>query len=194
MPTPFGHALAGVAVAWTSDLVPPRARRPALAVTCAALAMVPDVDLVLPATHRAVTHSIGAVAAVIMIAAAVTGWVRVRSRNGRGLPGAWRVALVCGAAYASHILLDWLGVDRSPPLGIQALWPLKDGWYLSGLDLFAPTERRHLLSVATWLINMKAAGVEALVIGPVLAVVWSIRVKAAPRLATEVSGSHHPAQ
>src|SRR5262245_12258388 len=86
MPTPIGHAMAGVASAWIADLVPgDRAWRTApspaswyeragsgLTVACALLAVLPDIDLVyLPfnsQAHRTFTHSIGAVILVGLIA------------------------------------------------------------------------------------------------------------------------------
>src|SRR5436190_7960423 len=77
MPSPFGHSIAGLAVAWAADLVPgDRAWRAApasaswyhragngLSVACALLAMTPDLDLGFT-RHRTYTHSIGAVIVV----------------------------------------------------------------------------------------------------------------------------------
>src|SRR3954447_20371154 len=68
MPSPIGHALAGLAVAWGSDLLPRgtggRPEGPSPDYVCVMLAVLPDADLLLPVAHRTVTHSIGAVAAV----------------------------------------------------------------------------------------------------------------------------------
>src|SRR5438046_3190622 len=140
MPSPIGHALAGVAAAWAVDLIPGnRAWRTApddrswyeragggLTVACAFLGAAPDVDLAF-IEHRTVTHSIGAVCFVAVFAAALAANAR--------RPVA-RVALMCAAAYGSHLLLDWLGTDRYPPLGLQLLWPINKEWYISGVDLF----------------------------------------------------------
>src|SRR5262245_66413879 len=128
MPTPIGHALAGVAAAWIADLVPgDRAWRMApasaswyeragngLTVAGALLAVSPDLDLVwlpwFPRQHRTMTHSIGAVILVGLFAAAIA--------INKHRPAA-RLALMCAAAYATHLLLDWLGVDNYPPRGVQ---------------------------------------------------------------------------
>src|ERR1700720_1561223 len=74
MPSPIGHALSGVAVAWIADLMPGRptgrSGYPAisrLSLACASLAALPDVDLLLPIAHRTVTHSLGAVVAVGLV-------------------------------------------------------------------------------------------------------------------------------
>src|SRR5262245_26628801 len=105
MPTPIGHMLAGVATAWSAE-PPQRKHRLGLSPltrACALLAALPDADLVYPPVHRTFSHSLGAALVVAIIAAAVTRWV---TRRGAA---ALRMALVCGAAYGSHVLLDWLG-------------------------------------------------------------------------------------
>src|SRR3972149_4119594 len=125
MPTPIGHALAGIAVACAASSRPRRPHRALggpLVLVCAAIAVLPDVDLLYPPIHRTVTHSVTATALVAIIAAAVTAWVTGRI--------SWRIALACAAAHASHIVTDWLGTDRNyAPYGIQLFWPFDAGWY-----------------------------------------------------------------
>jgi inner membrane protein len=208
MPSPVGHALAGVAVAWASDLAPgrrawrttdPKASLFAraggtLTLACGALAAAPDLDLFFPIRHRAVTHSLGAVIVIFIVAAAVTGWVRPGLEPERPAPPILRIGLMCAAAYGSHLFLDWLSVDTSFPYGLQALWPFSDGWYISGLDLFPGTERRHLLSLAAFRTNLIAVSHEAAILLPVLGLLWLVRVKALAGLATEPAGGHHASQ
>lgn len=182
MPSPIGHALAGVAAAWA---IAPRAGR-RLALVAAGLAVLPDADLVLPFRHRTTSHSIGAVIVVTIIVALVTGQV-TRTR-------VWRAAGLCGAAYASHLLLDWLAADLFLPYGLQALWPFSDRFYISGWDVFGQTER---LSLFTWpVVKQNAAAIarECAILGPILLAIWLVRVKPAARLAAEMSRRHHPAQ
>ena len=206
MPSPLGHALGGLAVAWIADLVPGsragRAAAPqdsfyrraggALTVLCAGLGAAPDLDLVLP-SHRTGTHSVTAVLTVTIVAAAVTGWVtrEVRSEKVEGRRTA-RVALMCGAAYASHLLLDWLGVDRFPPRGLQILWPVSQEWFISGLDWFVQTRRFDLLSLETLRINLYAMAWETTVLLPLLLLLWLVRVKALARFASELTRGDHP--
>ena len=182
MPSPIGHALAGVATAWT---ITPRADR-RLLLAAATLAALPDIDLVHPAWHRAVTHSIGCVLLVTIITAAVTGWVTRRI--------AWRVTLVCGAAYASHLLLDWLAADYFPPYGIRALWPFDDGWYISGVEVFRQTARLHLFTLPVLVQNARAIAQEIAILGPIVYLLWLVRVKPAARLAPEMTRRNHPAE
>jgi inner membrane protein len=168
MPSPVGHALAGLATAWALEK-PGSRTSPALLsplpLVCGVLAAVPDVDLLYPPIHRTVTHGIGAALIVIIIAVAVTRWVTGRV--------AWRVALICGAAYATHILLDWLGRDPSAPVGIQAMWPFTHNWYIAPWTIFPGTERRHLFSAATVTKNAKSVVVELAILGPIaVAIAW----------------------
>jgi membrane-bound metal-dependent hydrolase YbcI (DUF457 family) len=181
MPSPIGHALAGVAVAWTADLVDGRRSSPGLVATCAGLAMLPDADLLIPWTHRMATHSLVAAAAVYIVAIVVTGQVT-------------RKAWLCGLAYASHLLLDWLGADKVPPRGLQILWPFSDRWMISDWDIFRQTARLHFLTAPIIWQNAIAVAQEIAILLPIVLALWLVRVKAAPRFSTELAGSDHPAQ
>ena len=208
MPSPVGHALSGVAAAWVADLVPGRrtGRTAApssslfaraggrLTLICGVLAAAPDLDLFL-GRHRIVTHSVGALVVVSIIASLVTRQVtrKVKSRKFK-VQSVVRVTLMCAAAYGSHLLLDWLGVDTSAPHGLAVLWPFSDTSYISGLDLFRSTERRAIFSLATLRINLIAMSYEAAVMLPVLGLLWLVRVKALAGLATEAARRHHAPQ
>jgi membrane-bound metal-dependent hydrolase YbcI (DUF457 family) len=185
MPSPIAHAVGGVAVAWAADLLPGRASAaagPRVALTCACLAALPDIDLLLPITHRTVTHSFAAVAVVgvlMIIAAGVTGKVTTK------------IALTCMAAYASHLLLDWLQADPTPPFGLQLLWPFSSRWFLSGWSVFRATDRRHFLELPTMKRNAVAMLQELAILAPVLAALWLVRVKALARFAAELPRGDH---
>jgi membrane-bound metal-dependent hydrolase YbcI (DUF457 family) len=198
MPTSIGHAVAGVAAAWGADLVPGnRAWRTApasaswyrragngLTLGCAALGALPDADLFFHA-HRTVTHSVGAVIVVGVCAAAIA------ARAKRPIA---RVALMCAAAYATHLLLDYFAVDNVAPRGIEALWPFTRAWYISGWDVFLGTERRHFFSLATIWINTRAGLRELLILAPITLAIWLVRVKALAGLAPELTRGDHPPQ
>jgi hypothetical protein len=183
MPSPIGHLLAGAGVAWTGDAVTGHRSPLRLVATCAALGALPDADLIVPGTHRTGSHSVTAVILIFIVAASVTGQVT-----------RWRTAIVCAAAYASHLLLDWLGVDRYPPQGIQLFWPAGDGWYISGWDIFRQTARQHLFTAPVIRVNILAIAQEVAILVPILYLVWLVRVKALARLSTEVAGRDHAAQ
>lgn len=169
VPSPVGHALAGLAVgvlmAGPRSLVraldPPAARRPIdtamLAVLpFALLGALPDADLLF-GTHSTYSHSLGAATIVLLVARVVTG--------------RWRWAVAASLAYASHVLLDWMGNDTTPPIGIMALWPLTTDFYESALHLFLPISRRYWL--AGFLHhNLTAVVREILIVGPFALLAW----------------------
>ena len=185
MPSPIGHVLAGVSAAWAGDAIDRRRSPTRLVMISAVLAAIADVDLLLPRYHRSITHSLVAVVFVLIVSALVTGEVSVRHP---------RAVLICTAAYASHLLLDWLGADTLRPYGLQMLWPFDARFFVSGLDLFAQTERRHPFSAPTLYQNLRAAAQEVAILGPVAAALWLIRVKALARLPAEVTRRDHAAQ
>ena len=140
MPSPVGHVIAGVTVGWLvagSPKVSVTLGREAL--LFGALAALPDIDLLFGA-HSGPTHGLGAALAVGILAALVQStWT---GPTPTGLTSV-RVAAACAAAYGSHALLDWLGTDTSPPIGIMALWPFSARHYESDIHLFMAISRRY---------------------------------------------------
>jgi hypothetical protein len=138
-----------------------------LTVTCAVLAVAPDFDTFFH-THRTYSHSLGAVA-IVWALAALVGW-RLR------LPVV-KVATICAAAYASHVLLDWLGRDDSAAGGIMALWPITTRGYRSGLNLFLELAPHPRFPLATLLVaNAHALAREILILAPPFAWVMKLRL------------------
>jgi hypothetical protein len=131
-----------------------------LLVACGAIAVLPDFDLLYIPIHRTVTHSFVATAFVTIIAAAVTGWVTGRVD--------WLIAMACGLAHLSHIVLDWMGQDLGRPEGLQVLWPFSDRWFISGWDVFRSTQRRDPFSIPTIIHNLKTAILEILTFGSIV--------------------------
>ncbi len=103
-----------------------------------------------------------------------------------------KIAVACVAAYASHLLLDWLQADPTPPLGIQVLWPWSSTWFISGWEVFRGTERRHIFERATIQRNILAVVQEMVILGAVAAAAWLVRVKALAGLPAEVARRDHP--
>ncbi len=151
MPSPVGHALGGIAAGW--GLTPVRNLRTFVLLAVAGGAA--DLDL-LVGSHRGPTHSIGAVLLTFVV---VTLWTR----------SVWWGS-AASAAWGSHVLLDWLGTDTSPPLGEMALWPLTRTYYESGLHLFPPISRRYWLP-EFWTFSLKALAIELAILGPIAALV-----------------------
>ena len=147
MPTSLGHALGGLAACalvggrTTPSISVWRWRLPLLWF-CVLLSVLPDVDLLL-GKHRGVTHTIGATVVVGVLIALFDG------RRAVWFAGS--------SAYGTHVLLDWLGTDTSGKLGVMALWPFNDTFYLSSLQWFQAVCRQYWcrdclidLAWATW--------------------------------------------
>jgi membrane-bound metal-dependent hydrolase YbcI (DUF457 family) len=128
-----------------------------------ALGAAADLDLLIGA-HRTYTHSLGAVVVIVLTAMALTPASERRVLTG----------LACGAAYASHILLDWLGSDASPPIGIMALWPLSSQYYESSFHWFLSTERRYWLP-QFWPVNLAALWHEVRSLLPLVVIIYWLR-------------------
>ena len=180
MPSPIGHALGGVAIAWTASLA--ESHDPAGRTVSdrwlpvyVALAAAPDLDLLVHGAHRTATHSITAMLLVTIVAAAVTGQVTRLRASRSGGAARWRVALLCGISYGSHLLLDWLAADNYPPRGIQLLWPFSSRWFISDIDLFRQTARQEFLTMPIIRQNLIAVAQECLILLPILAVIWWAR-------------------
>ena len=158
MPSPLGHGLGGMALGW---LIAPRLGRgvAVASVTYAAIGIAPDFDL-LVGSHSTYTHSVGAVAIVFMAAWAISKRPRV--------------AAAIAAAWASHLLLDWLGSDTSPPIGIMALWPFSREHYQSSFYVFDAISRRYWLPEQFVWSNLRAAAREVLILGPVAGISYWI--------------------
>ncbi len=173
MPSPVGHALGGFAFGWLAARSS-RLDRPLLAaVLFAGLGVVPDLDIVVEDTHRLYTHSFAAVALVAGLAAASL------HAAGPRIPAGSRRALTvaCAAAYGSHLLLDWLGDDRSVPYGIRAFWPITDAHFQSDLRWFPQVERQYWLP-GFLTKNLRAVGWELLLLSPLVAfALWLRRAR-----------------
>ena len=79
-------------------------------------------------------------------------------------------------ARARHVLLDWLGTDTAPPLGIMALWPFSHQYYESPWPVFMPISRRYWLA-EFWTFNLLALGLELLILMPLATIVLMRRRK-----------------
>ena len=183
MPSPLGHVIAGVAAGWLvagaprlAPLVPTKvagtfpAKMPAAlwreAGLFGALGALPDIDLLFGA-HSGPTHSLGAMAIVGLTALVLARFF--------GAGRASRLAMACAAAYASHVLLDWLGSDASPPLGVMALWPFSQAHFESDVHVFMAISRRYYQGWTFVAQNVRAVCLEMVILAPILVLVGRFR-------------------
>jgi hypothetical protein len=85
-----------------------------------------------------------------------------------------RLAVAAAAAYGTHVFLDWLGADSSPPLGLVALWPFDAGYYESGRHFFPAVSRRYHVP-GFWAQNLRAALFELSVLLPPFLIALGVR-------------------
>ena len=161
MPTPIGHALAGIAIAAMPRAAQPKAAHVA---ALAFFAAAPDLDLVLRLAdgmnhHRGPSHSFAAAAI-----ASVMGFVL--RRFGADLPSGGLI----GAAWGSHVALDYFGLDTSPPIGEMALWPFSNRFFASSVSVFYDVPRSFVLEAI--MHNALAVAIELVILGPVAWLCW----------------------
>jgi membrane-bound metal-dependent hydrolase YbcI (DUF457 family) len=159
MPSPIGHALGGALAGGLVAKTAPAHAKPWWrdAAVFGALGLAADLDFLI-GQHSQHTHSIGAVLIVGALALVAT----------RGQP---RWALAAAAAFASHILLDALGHDTTPPIGVLAFWPFSQDFYQTNAHLFMAISRRYWLP-GFLRHNLTAVAWELVLLGPITAFVW----------------------
>jgi inner membrane protein len=175
MPSPIAHTLAGLGgfMLVHRPVAPPR--RMWVLLISVVMANLADFD-VLPgllllgdptAFHHQGTHSLTAALTVGCSVAVLT-----KLRKGDGFRwGAWAFGI-----YFSHLFLDLLVNDPSPPFGAQVLWPLSDSYFISPVtpfrrfDYFNPEMGmiRTLLSLS----NIRTLFWEAILMAPFIGICW----------------------
>jgi membrane-bound metal-dependent hydrolase YbcI (DUF457 family) len=170
VPSPLGHALGGVICAVLLGGGPPSVpRRPFgqwlrhPVVVASLAAVVPDLDF-LWGRHNMETHSLGAAVLAGLVVLAITGGRRRR------------LALIVTAAWASHVLFDWLGSDDTPPLGVMALWPVSSAFYFANAFVFEAISRRYWLA-GFWAHNLWAVLTEVVMLAPIAAAAAAWRTR-----------------
>ena len=176
MPSPLGHALAGLTVHALAARRPGQlfeVRRVALTVGAA---LVPDLDLLLRFVdgrnhHQAQSHSLGCALLAGLVVWGVATWRRWPR------PLGW--AAVVGLAWTSHVLLDYLGSDTHPPIGLMALWPASSGFFKFPWPVFMDIGRT--LEWETIRHNAVAVAWETILLVPPLLLAWRHRLREAER-------------
>jgi hypothetical protein len=175
VPSPVGHFIGGVAAGWLVAGAPDAATQSRTrsrwreGVFFGILGALPDLDLI-AGEHRGPSHSLTAAAIVGLVVWAVQV-SRQRTSTGRSRAGAALLGAASAAAYASHVLLDWLGADTSYPIGIMALWPFSHRHYESAVHLFLSTSRRYDAGWPFVEQNLMALTRELVVLVPMLVLV-----------------------
>jgi inner membrane protein len=173
MPTPVGHALAGIAVSRLSRKRP--GLEPVLQLgVCLFMGIAPDLDFLpglllnQPALfHGEYLHSIGV---AFLASLGLAAFLRLLGKP-------FRTVFFLGFfAYTSHLVLDMLQPDGRVPYGIPFLWPFSGEYFLSPVPLLlgvhhvgstSSTTAEFIDGVLSW-HNLLAITVEVLVLTPFL--------------------------
>ena len=180
MSSPVAHSLIGLTIGLIRFL--PRYRqwgelfgqgctlwRPLL--FCVLLANAPDLDYFfgifrgnLNYYHQTVTHTLVWIG---ITALAIWTYGQLRERRVSWLSPGLLLALL-----GSHLLADWLTVDRSPPIGLMLVWPFSDHFYHAAFAFFPPPAKQTWAAV--WSPqNLRLVLVEMAVTLPlVMIVLW----------------------
>ena len=174
MLSPLGHALAGITVG--TIVAGARRQSPVLPLDWgtsaqplllfAMMGVLADVDFLF-GLHNMYTHSAGA---SVVVALAIMLVAR---------EGGARFGIACGAAYFSHVLLDWLGTDNVAPIGVMALWPFADEFYYSGWRWFMSISREYG-AADFWSHNLRAVVWEIVWLGSPLVAVLLLKLRLKP--------------
>ena len=147
----------------------------------AAISVAPDLDLLI-GRHSRETHSLGAA----LIAASLIAWWWPTLLSLRR----WRTWLIVALVWLSHPLLDILAPDGTAPFGVMLFWPFSTDHYTTGLHVLDPINRRWWMGMEQFVIhNVLAIIREAIILGPVAALVWWRRVGRKARRVEELARS-----
>jgi membrane-bound metal-dependent hydrolase YbcI (DUF457 family) len=180
MPSPVGHILAGAAVHLAGTRNGTRSKLVFVLTLLASIA--PDLDFLpglligqMGAFHHGISHSF---TFAVLIGFCI---FYVVERVQKDIAG--RAAVLASLSYASHVVLDFLGVNEGTR-GVPLLWPVSGQKFGLSLHLFGYFQYsdRGIWSVIRW-NNVSAILRELLVVGvPLLFLVWGRRhsLKAVP--------------
>jgi membrane-bound metal-dependent hydrolase YbcI (DUF457 family) len=169
VPSPLAHALAGFVTHVATAPADEIANRRRALVTVGA-AMAPDLDFGWRLVdgmnhHQAQGHSLGVGVAVAALVAGAAAAART--------PRPLALGMVALLGWSSHLLLDLLNVDTSPPIGLMVLWPLTTSHFKSPWPVFLDIGRT--LNWRTVRHDAIAIAWELAVLCPLLVGVWRAR-------------------
>lgn len=169
MPTPIGHSLAGYAIyASLKGRTRQNWRLLTLSILIANLA---DIDYLFGFIvgnpnlyHHTLTHSL----TFAIISGAILGTFFALKSQERVL----KYFLIFVGLYLSHLLLDYLTLDTSPPYGEQLFWPFTKKYFISPVYIFTDIHKastNKLFFVSLFAVhNLWAVIRECIVLLPVI--------------------------
>jgi inner membrane protein len=193
MPSPLGHSLMGYAIC-RATIKQPVAHHWKLILLCVFAANAPDLDFLpglfaghLGRYHHGPSHSI-VFAVLFGILAGALFSRRIYA------------FVMAFSLYLSHVLLDYLVQDPSPPLGVPLFWPFSHEYYMAPFALYRPINypaslAEPVVSIVFSLHNLITFLTEVLLLLPVLLFVsWYKRWPSSSNNVPITRGSGRPAE
>jgi inner membrane protein len=187
MPSPIGHSLMGYIIHRATAQPVTSGDWSAIALYVFA-ANAPDLDFIpgffvgqLSRFHHGPSHSIGF---AILFAALASVFFHRRTR----------VFVIAFSLYLSHVLLDYLIQDPSPPHGVPLFWPFSYEYYMAPFAFFrrfdyASHSVGSLLSPMFTLHNLLTVLIEVVLLLPLLILVVCARSKPRHRAPTSLNSA-----
>jgi inner membrane protein len=139
MPSPVGHSLTGYLICCGTSQDASRLELRTLFLFCVC-SILPDLDFI-PGFlmgepnrfHHGISHSLGFALGFGLLMSCILFFMK----DQRVL----RNFVIFFTLYFSHVLLDSLCEDSSPPYGVPALWPITGHYYISPISVFLDIQR-----------------------------------------------------
>jgi len=170
MPTPIGHALSGAVVYAVFTKGKHLLKLWKWLVVCMVFAALADIDFI-PALfgrvdianriHRGPTHS--------LLFAVVVGVAAFGVMKALGKPRPVRSSVVLFFCLLSHILLDLMGKDYRPPIGVPVLWPFVARSVRIPVGVFLDLHKDTYAEIVS-LYNVRVFAHEVMVFGSILSI------------------------
>ena len=180
MPSPVGHTLMGYIVYIASNKATDNKQWKYIAFVLLA-ANAPDLDFI-PGLligdpgkfHHGISHSIG-FSFCLAVCFSVLLYFLKREKNGRNFA-------ICFFICFSHIFLDYLTIDTSPPYGAPLFWPLSYTYYHAPFPILPDIQRvstsnTDFITSLVSLHNLWAVSVEILILLPILLLLFAWKRK-----------------
>jgi membrane-bound metal-dependent hydrolase YbcI (DUF457 family) len=180
MPSPVGHTLGAFSalLALEPDIVTSRYKTNIALGAAFVFGSLADADFVVAhftnipyLRHHYFSHSIPFAICFTLLCWIILNCFRLRN--------AGKIAGLVGAAYSSHLVLDYFADDGSKPYGIPLLWPFTDRHFIAPINLFYSIHRGEFSDIFS-MHNLFGILIEFAVMAPITALLfWWARKRVA---------------
>ncbi len=167
MPSPVGHTLGAFStlLALKPDIVTSRYKTNIALGAAFVFGSLADADFVVAhfstapyLRHHYFSHSIPFAICLTLLC-----WIILKCFRFRN---AGKFAGPIGAAYSSHLLLDYFADDGSKPYGIPLLWPFTNRHFIAPFNLFYSIQRGEFTDIFS-MHNLFGILIEIAIMGPI---------------------------